>query len=50
MIVLAKLAEGSRGGNNDQIGYLAIQYTLVEQTGDSTGKAVFRGLAHIRIS
>jgi hypothetical protein len=49
VVALAKLAEGARCGDDDEIGNLAIQHPLVEQTGDSTGEAVFRGLAFIGI-
>ncbi len=49
VVALAQLAEGARGGDDDEIGNLAIQHALVEHIGDSAGKTVFRGLAFVRI-
>jgi hypothetical protein len=49
VVTLTKLAEGSRGSDDDEIGYLAIKHTLVEQTGNPSGEAIFRGLAFIGI-
>ena len=49
VVALAKLAEGARSGDDDEIGNFALQHPLVEQPGDSTGEAVFRGLALVGI-
>ncbi len=49
VIALAKLAEGARGGDDNEIRDFTIQDTFVEQTGYTAGEAVFRGLAFIGI-
>jgi hypothetical protein len=50
VVAFAKLSEGARGSDNDEIRNLAIQHPLVEQIGDTAGETVFRGLAVIRIA
>ena len=49
VVALAKLAEGPRRGDDDEIGNLAVEHPFVEHVCNSASEAVFRGLVIIGI-